>query len=116
MGNETTIVKEILLGIGQTWPDRIRVWRNNTGALKDEHGRLIRFGLNGSADISGIISPRGVRLEIEVKTETGRPSKQQLAFGDMILAHGGWWILARSWAEVKEVLTDLLKDMDHGRA
>lgn len=32
----------------------VRVWRNQTGALPDRAGRVIRFGLTGSADIIGI--------------------------------------------------------------
>lgn len=92
---ESVLVAEILLQLPQAFPN-VRCWRNNTGALKDETGRLIRFGLPGSTDISGIIAPSGRRLEIECKTETGRLRPEQAAFGEMIVRQGGVYILART--------------------
>jgi len=65
------------------------VWRNNTGALKDPDGRLVRFGLCvGSSDIIGM-TPEGKFLAIEVKTRTGRLSDQQRKFIDHVNARGG---------------------------
>jgi hypothetical protein len=33
----------------------VRLWRNNVGALRDENGRLVRYGLcPGSADLIGL--------------------------------------------------------------
>lgn len=92
--SETAIVKAILLRLGRD--PRVRVWRNNTGAFRDVTGRLVRYGLPGSADITGIMRRGGRRLEIEAKTETGRQTDQQRAFQRMVETWGGVYILARS--------------------
>lgn len=56
---------------------------------------MVKFGTPGAADLSGILID-GTRIEIEVKTATGRQSKQQQAFQAMIERFGGIYILARS--------------------
>jgi len=103
MVKEGTVVAAILLGIGREFP-AIRAWRSNTGAFKDAFGQFIRFGLPGSADISGIIGPGGTRLEIECKNANGKQSECQKAFEKMIASAGGVYILARSWEEAKMFL------------
>lgn len=91
-----------------------RLWRNNTGALRDEQGRLVRFGLcEGSADLIGYstvtIGPEhlGQRLAvftaIEVKTPTGRPTAQQAAFLEHIQQAGGRAGVARSVEEAERI-------------
>ena len=82
----------------------MRIWRNNTGALRDERGHLVRFGLQGSADILGIMAPHGRLLAIEVKAGAGRQSEQQVRFQEMVTNHGGLYILARSVEDVAAVL------------
>jgi hypothetical protein len=65
-----------------------RLFRNNTGTLRDQHGRPVQFGLaRGSADLIGYrtitITPEmvgqqvAVFLSIEVKTPTGRIRPEQ---------------------------------------
>ena len=103
---ETTIVKNIILKIGEVYPTQIRAWRNNTGAAKNENGRFVRYGLVGSADISGLMAPNGRRLEIEVKTPKGYATVKQKAFGAMINDMGGLWILARSFEDVQKELDE----------
>lgn len=84
-----------------------RLWRNNTGALRDANGQLIRFGLcQGSADLIGYttvtVTPDmvGQRLAVftavEVKSQTGRPTPEQTAFLDHIRQAGGRAGIARS--------------------
>jgi hypothetical protein len=99
---ESVIQAEILKEIGALpW---LRVWRNNTGALKDQRGQLITFGLKGSADIFGVMAPDGRFLAIEVKTPKGRQSEPQRAFEKMVTAMGGIYILARSVDDVYKAL------------
>jgi hypothetical protein len=92
-----------------------RLWRNNTGALRDEHGRLIRFGLcEGSADLIGYstvtITPDmvgqtvAVFTAVEVKSPTGRPTPQQVAFLNHIKAAGGRAGIARSVGDAEAIL------------
>lgn len=105
---ETVIVKAILAALGRD--PRIRIWRNNTGAFKDVTGRLVRYGLPGSADITGILRRGGRRLEIEVKTATGRQSPQQQAFQRMVETYGGVYILARSVDEAVDGVERALRE------
>jgi hypothetical protein len=88
----SALLAEILLRLGCRTD--CRVWKINTGGAK-VGSRFVRFGLPGAADISGILAG-GRRLEIEVKTGTGRPSEAQRRFGDMIAGMGGLYVLARS--------------------
>ena len=66
-------------------------------------GRLVRSGPNGSSDISGILVG-GRRLEIELKSSTGRVSPEQKAWIEMINSMGGLAFVARS---VEEVIDEL---------
>jgi len=67
---EKHIQNEILRAFG-TLPC-LRLWRANVGVARIGD-RLIRFGIPGQADLTGIL-PDGRRLEIEVKSATGRPT------------------------------------------
>lgn len=87
--------------------DDVRLWRANCGAAETATGRIIKFGIKGQADLSGIL-PGGIRLEIEVKTATGRQSADQRAFGEMIKRWGGVYVLARSVADVETALAPFL--------
>ncbi len=99
--NEQTIVNEILLMVGRSYPETVRLWRNNTGAFQDKTGRVVRFGCPGSPDLLGIIRP-GRFLGIEVKTSTGRQSEQQKSFMKMVESMGGIYLLVRSVEEAEQ--------------
>ena len=86
------LVSQIIKYLGSQ--RNFRVWKNHTGATK-VGDRFIHYGLKGSADITGIIQPAGVRLEIEVKTGVARQSKEQRNFEAMIERFGGIYIVAR---------------------
>lgn len=94
---ETPILKAIMIALGNE-PD-LRVFRNNTGALKDEDGRIVEFGLApGSADIVAILAPHGRAVFLEVKTFR-RGSKQsvgQRAFQSAVQALGAPYFVVRS--------------------
>lgn len=79
------------------------VWRANTGVAFNSSGRPIRFGHVGQGDISGIIND-GRRLEIEVKSNSGHLSPEQIAFQNTIVRFGGVFIVARSVADVEREL------------
>ena len=75
------------------------VWRQNTGAYRDNAGRLIRYGLCvGSADIIGIAQD-GTFLAVECKTALGQPTDAQTAFITAVVRAGGRAGVARSAAE-----------------
>ncbi len=100
--NETNLMNSILIA-----NHGCRLFRNNTGAIKDDEGRLVRFGLcKGSSDLIGFkpvtITPdmvgRTVAIftAIEVKTPTGKPTPEQLHFIDRVKQLGGIAGVARS--------------------
>ena len=104
MASEQTIQQHIRIACstGDT-----RLWRNNTGTLKDQHGRPVQFGLcKGSADLIGwkrvTVTPDmvgqqvAVFLSIEVKTPTGRIRPEQQQWLDAVQAAGGIAGVARS--------------------
>jgi hypothetical protein len=83
----------------------LRLWRQNTGAARIGK-RLIRFGVPGQADLTGILG-NGKRIEIEVKSPTGRQTPEQIAFGRIIERFRGVYIVARSTDDVRRRLEDL---------
>lgn len=99
---EADIQQAILIEFGSR--PGLRIWRSNAGAARTRTGALVRFGVPGQADLSGIIAPHGRRLEIEVKSATGRQSDQQRKFQEMIESMGGIYILARSLEDVRNGL------------
>ena len=86
------------------------------GGLGALNRGIMAFGVNGMADIGGIwqgprdnwmdelCDPDGVRLEIEVKSETGKQSPEQVKYQAMIERFGGRYILARSVEDVDDGL------------
>ena len=100
--NEQAIVNGILLMVGAKFPSTVRLWRNNTGALKDGNGRVVKFGCPGSPDLLGVIRP-GFFLGIEVKDRT-RQSEQQKNFQAMVGSMGGIYLLVHSVEEAEREL------------
>jgi hypothetical protein len=93
-----------------------RLFRNNTGTLRDQHGRPVSFGLcKGSADLIGwrtvTVTPEmvGQRIavftSIEVKTATGRLRPEQQQWLDAVQAAGGIAGVARSVEDALRITT-----------
>jgi len=101
--SEKALQNDILRAFG-TLPT-VRLWRQNCGVAR-VGTRVIRFGIPGQADLTGIL-PDGRRLEIEVKSPTGRQTPQQRGFQAMIEKFNGIYILARSTNDVRQRLTAL---------
>jgi hypothetical protein len=110
---EQRIQQEIRLAIshGDT-----KVFRNNTGTLKDANGRPVQFGLcKGSADLIGwhtvTVTPDmvgtqvAVFLSIEVKTPTGRLRPEQQQWLDAVQTAGGIAGVARSVEDALQIVT-----------
>lgn len=86
---------------------RLRIARVNTGAAVI-HGRLVRFGVPGTADIVGLITPSGRMLMIEVKAAKGKQREAQVVMQRVITAMGGLYIVARSLADADAALIPLV--------
>ena len=84
-------------------PD-IRLWRANVLVARTKDGRVVKAGVKGQADLSGLWLPDGQRIEIEVKSPSGRQSQEQKRWQAMILRFGGIYVTARSLEDVREVL------------
>lgn len=104
--NETNLMNTIMLA-----DHGCRLFRNNTGAIKDADGRLVRFGLcRGSSDLIGFkpvtITPDmvgktvAVFTAIEVKTPTGKATPEQIHFIERVKQLGGIAGIARSVDDV----------------
>lgn len=95
--SEAQIQQQILLALGGRHD--CRVWRNNVGAARTQDGRVVRFGTKGQADILGVLrlpTGTGLFVAIEVKSARGRLRPEQRAWGAMVQAMGGLYIVARS--------------------
>lgn len=112
--HEAKIQNTIRLALGR---GLVRLFRNNTGALKDHQGRMVQFGLcKGSSDLIGwrtiTVTPDmvGRRLAvftaIEVK-DKGRPTPEQIAFIEAVRAAGGLAGVARSVDDGQAILDQL---------
>lgn len=91
------------------WPDRVRLWAQNTGAAKFGK-QLVRFGTPGVADIIGIVAWSGRFLAIEVKVGKDRMSDKQEAFREMVQKFGGIHIIGRSVEQVMQELEAALSE------
>jgi len=92
-----------------------RLFRNNTGTLRDQHGRPVSFGLcKGSADLIGwttrtitqeMVGQRiAVFTSIEVKAASGRLRPEQRQWLDAVQAAGGIAGVARSVDDARALL------------
>ena len=107
------------------------LWRNTVGALKDENGRLIRYGLCNdtkklnenikSSDLIGITpvmitdemvgSLVGVFTAVEVKKsdwkflQSDKRACAQLKFGQIVIAKGGIFTFANSEEQYEKAIT-----------
>lgn len=106
MNPETELMHRIMLALSEAG---CTVWRNNTGQAW--HGTILHragqqvtlgsarmqpYGLCvGSSDLIGV-APDGRFLAVEVKTATGRVSKEQATFIEAVRRAGGRAGVARS--------------------
>ena len=100
---EAVIMKKIQIAVSKLGA---RLFRNNTGMVRQQDGRVIRFGLAvGSADLIGFTPVNGVAVftAIEVKHK-GKPTKQQEAFLEMVREFGGIAGVAHSIEEALEII------------
>ena len=94
---ESTIQKQIQVALSS---HMARLFRNNVGVLQDKNGTYVKYGLcTGSSDLIGF-TMREVRQEdvgkrwavftaLEVKTPTGRATKEQINFISAVKNSGG---------------------------
>lgn len=87
----------------KAWVGRVLLRDSNTLTLAE--ARMIEAGLCiGSSDLIGIHKPTGKLLAVEVKTPTGRLSKEQTRFLEAIKQANGIAGVARSPQEALDLL------------
>ena len=112
MPSEQTIQQHIRIACSK---GDTRLFRNNTGTLRDQHGRPVQFGLcKGSGDLIGwrsiTVTPAmvgttiAVFISVEVKTPTGRMRPEQKQWLEAVQAAGGIAGVARSVADAEVLL------------
>ena len=112
MSSEQHIQQHIRLACS-TGP--VRLFRNNTGVLRDANGRPVQFGLcKGSADLIGwttrtitaemVGQQVAVFTSIEVKTPTGRLTPEQRQWLEAVETAGGIAGVARSVQDAEALL------------
>mgnify|MGYP000438039372 CR=1 FL=1 len=95
---EGSIQDRIRIALGED--PRVCMFRNNVGQCVQD-GRVVRYGTGGvgGSDLLGIVTmPDGVGrfCAMEVKSATGRPSPEQIAFLDAVRRRGGFAAIVRS--------------------
>jgi hypothetical protein len=87
---------------------RIPHWRVNSGGLKDNRRRLVRFGAKGMADFYAIgPAPEGKSIWIECKRPAGGVvSAAQREFLDCINRRGGIGIIVNSVESLERQLKE----------
>lgn len=99
---EAKIMRDIQVALSEYG---CRLFRNNTGLFDTLDGRKIRTGLCvGSSDLIGWTKD-GRFLAIEVKTNHGRPTQQQIDFIQAVNWSGGLGFIARSVEEAISYIT-----------
>jgi hypothetical protein len=112
VASEQTIQQHIRLACSS---GNCRLFRNNTGTLRDINGRPVQFGLcKGSADLIGwrsvTITPSmvgqtvAIFTSIEVKSSSGRVKPEQQQWLNAVQAAGGIAGVARSVEDAMDLL------------
>lgn len=109
--SEMAVLRRILDACGR---GAVRLFRNNTGALEDKTGRIVRYGLcKGSSDLIGWqtveVTPEmvGQRLAVFVALEVkdkGRLTAEQAQFLEVVRRAGGIAGEVRSVEDAESVL------------
>lgn len=77
----------------------LRIWRQNVGsiAVRDRSGKIQRSfhagPPKGASDLTGLVKPHGLRIEIELKADGKEPSEAQRHWRAMIEAFGGLYVV-----------------------
>lgn len=110
--SEQELQQRIRLELGR---GPVRLWRNNVGALRDQRGRLVSYGLcPGSSDLIGLrrlrVAPEHLGQELavfcalEIKSQRGRPTAEQQRFLALVQAMGGLAGVIRTPEEARALL------------
>jgi hypothetical protein len=84
-----------------------RWWRVNTGAMKMDNGRYVKFSFVGASDLMFILHGSGRFGACECKATGKKPTEEQQAFLDNVTAAGGFAICVDHPADLLNALNAL---------
>lgn len=99
---ESTIQNEIRWALGQRGD--LVLWRNNVGVAVNGSSRVVYGLAPGSADLIGILAPSGRFVALEIKTPTGKTTKEQELFLQLVRTRGGFAAVVRSVDEANAAI------------
>lgn len=95
--SEAQILREVLIAVGSR-PDCLAIRRSVGTARDPTTGQVLRFGLEGEADVEAIV--KGGRVVfLECKSQTGRQRPAQAAFQRRVESLGCTYRIVRSAEE-----------------
>lgn len=97
---ETEIMRRIMVECA----DIAVLMRYNVGLFYTQYGTQIKIGTKGTSDLIGFRLSDNKFVAIEVKTETGRPSKEQRAFLAAMHEYGNIAGIARNVEEARAII------------
>lgn len=75
---------EVTRSLGGT----VRLWRQPAGSIQAARGGAVECAPVGAADLSGIVAPTGVRLEVEMKGARTPTTEAQTRWRESMLERG----------------------------
>lgn len=97
---ETEIMRRIMVDCA----DIAILMRYNVGLFYTQYGTQIKIGVKGTSDLIGFRLSDNKFVAIEVKTETGRPTKEQKAFLAAMNKYGCIAGVARNSEEARNII------------
>ena len=82
------------------------VRRNNVGTFVTVYGKPIAIGLPGEADLT-LFAKGGKTVFIEIKTATGRQSKQQKVFEKRVKELGFEYVIMKSLEDAERFIEEV---------
>jgi hypothetical protein len=95
---ESPIVASIRLALGREHD--LVLWRNSVWSQR----RAVPGLGVGSSDLIGCLAPHGRMVALEVKTDRGRASQEQILFLELVRSMGGFACVVRSADEARAAL------------
>ena len=102
MKKETVLQNDIRVVLS----DAGLVRRNNVGTFYTAKGIPIAIGLPGEPDLT-LFTRTGITIFIEIKTPTGKQSKKQKHFQELIESYGFAYIILRSVDQAKLLVQEV---------
>lgn len=93
---------------------KVPCWRINVGMIPNGRGGFRRSLMVGMSDVIAVVD--GIFLGLEFKTDTGRLTEAQAAFGERVTQGGGVYAVVRSVEDVEAAVERARMVARRGRA